>query len=113
MVRGLALGQVGVGNLRALLAKEVLVGVVNGAIWAVVVGVVSALWFQDAALGLVIGLAMLVNLVNAALAGVLVPLTLRRMNIDPALAGGVVLTTFTDVVGFLSFLGFGTLILLN
>jgi magnesium transporter len=113
MVRGLALGQVGVGNLRALLAKEVMVGVVNGAIWAVVVGVVSALWFQDAPLGLVIGLAMLVNLVNAALAGVLVPLTLRRMNIDPALAGGVVLTTFTDVVGFLSFLGFGTLILLN
>ena len=113
MVRGLALGQVGVGNLRALLAKEVMVGVVNGAIWAVVVGAVSALWFQDAPLGLVIGLAMLVNLVNAALAGVLVPLTLRRMNIDPALAGGVVLTTFTDVVGFLCFLGFGTLILLN
>ncbi len=113
MVRGLALGQVGVGNLRALLLKEVLVGVLNGAIWAVVVGVVSGLWFQDAALGLVIGLAMLINLVNAALAGVLVPLTLRRLNIDPALAGGVVLTTFTDVVGFLSFLGLGTLILLR
>ena len=113
MVRGLALGQVGVGNLRALLAKEVLVGIVNGGIWAVVVGAVSALWFQDGPLGLVIGLAMLVNLINAALAGVLVPLTLRRMNIDPALAGGVVLTTFTDVVGFLSFLGLGTLILLK
>jgi magnesium transporter len=113
MVRGLALGQVGVGNLRALLAKEVLVGVLNGAIWAVVVGVVSGLWFQDMKLGLVIALAMLINLVNAALAGVLVPLTLRRMNIDPALAGGVVLTTFTDVVGFLSFLGLGTIILLK
>ena len=113
MVRGLALGQVGVGNLRALLAKEVLVGVLNGAIWAVVVGVVAGLWFQDMKLGLVIALAMLINLVNAALAGVLVPLTLRRMNIDPALAGGVVLTTFTDVVGFLSFLGLGTLILLQ
>ena len=113
MVRGLALGQVGVGNLRALLAKEVLVGVLNGAIWSIVVGVVSALWFQDMKLGLVIALAMLINLVNAALAGVLVPLTLRRMNIDPALAGGVVLTTFTDVVGFLSFLGLGTLILLQ
>ena len=61
----------------------------------------------------VIALAMLINLINAALAGVLVPLTLRRMNIDPALAGGVVLTTFTDVVGFLSFLGLGTLILLK
>ncbi|MCX7043572.1 MAG: magnesium transporter [Gammaproteobacteria bacterium] len=113
MVRGLALGQVGVGNLRALLAKEVLVGILNGAIWAVVVGVVSGLWFQDMKLGLVIALAMLINLVNAALAGVLVPLTLRRMNIDPALAGGVVLTTFTDVVGFLSFLGLGTIILLK
>ena len=113
LVEALALGQVGVGNLRALLVKEVLVGVLNGAIWSVVVGVVSGLWFQDTALGLVIALAMLVNLVNAALAGVLVPLTLRRMNIDPALAGGVVLTTFTDVVGFLSFLGFGTLILLQ
>ena len=113
MVRGLALGQVGVGNLRALLAKEVLVGVLNGAIWAVVVGVVAGLWFQDMKLGLVIALAMFINLVNAALAGVLVPLTLRRMNIDPALAGGVVLTTFTDVVGFLSFLGLGTLILLK
>ena len=113
MVRGLAMGQVGVGNLRALLVKEVLVGVLNGTVWSIVVGVVSGLWFQDAALGLVIALAMLVNLVNAALAGVLVPLTLRRMNIDPALAGGVVLTTFTDVVGFLSFLGFGTLILLK
>ena len=113
MVRGLALGQVGVGNLRALLMKEVLVGVLNGAMWAVVVGVVSGLWFQDAPLGLVIALAMLINLINAALAGVLVPLTLRRMNIDPALAGGVVLTTFTDVIGFLSFLGLGTLILLR
>ena len=113
MVRGLALGQVGVGNLRALLAKEVLVGIVNGGLWALVVGAISALWFQDAPLGLVIGLAMFVNLVNAALAGVLVPLTLRRMNIDPALAGGVVLTTFTDVIGFLSFLGLGTLILLD
>lgn len=113
MVRGLALGQVGVGNLRALLAKEVLVGILNGAIWSIVVGVVSTLWFQDIKLGLVIALAMFINLVNAALAGVLVPLTLRRMNIDPALAGGVVLTTFTDVVGFLSFLGLGTLILLK
>jgi magnesium transporter len=113
MVRGLALGQVGFGNLRALIAKEVTVGLLNGLIWASVVGVVAALWFQDPKLGLVIALAMLLNLLNAALAGVLVPLTLRRMNIDPALAGGVVLTTFTDVIGFLSFLGLGTLILMK
>jgi magnesium transporter len=113
MIRGLALGQVGAGNLRALLAKELLVGLLNGAMAATVVGVVAALWFRDPAIGLVIALAMLINLMNAALAGVLVPLTLRRMNIDPALAGGVVLTTFTDVIGFLSFLGLGTLILLR
>jgi magnesium transporter len=113
MVRGLALGQVGFGNLRALIAKEVTVGLLNGLVWATVVGIIAGLWFQDPKLGLVIALAMLLNLVNAALAGVLVPLTLRRMNIDPALAGGVVLTTFTDVIGFLSFLGLGTLILLK
>jgi len=112
MVRGLALGQVGIGNLKALIAKEVLVALYNGAIWSVVVGVVAGLWFSDFKLGLVIAAAMLINLLNAALAGVFVPLTLKRMNIDPALAGGVVLTTFTDVIGFLSFLGLGTLILL-
>jgi len=78
-----------------------------------VVGVVCALWFQDTKLGLVIAGAMTINLVAAALAGVLVPITLKRMNIDPALAGGVVLTTFTDVIGFLSFLSLGTLILLK
>ncbi|GAB3728699.1 magnesium transporter [Luteimonas pelagia] len=113
MVRGLALGQVGTGNLRALLAKEASVGVLNGAAWAVVVGTVAALWFGDAMLGGVIAGAMMINLVVAALAGVLVPLVLRRMRVDPALAGGVVLTTVTDVVGFLSFLGLATLVLLR
>jgi len=113
MVRGLALGQVGVGNLRALIVKEALVGLLNGTAWAIVVGIVAAVWFQDMPLGAVIAGAMLINLVNAALAGVLVPLALKRMNIDPALAGGVVLTTFTDVIGFISFLGLGTLVLLH
>jgi magnesium transporter len=113
MVRGMALGQVGSGNLRALLAKEALVGVLNGSVWALVVGAVSALWFADAMLGVVIAAAMLVNLVTAAVAGVGVPLVLRRMDIDPALAGGVVLTTVTDVMGFFSFLGLATLVLLR
>jgi magnesium transporter len=113
VVRGLALGQVARGNLKPILRKEVLVGVLNGVVWAVVVGIVAALWFQDAALGLVIAAAMTINLVVAAFAGVVVPLTLKRMDIDPALAGGVVLTTVTDVVGFLSFLGLATLILLR
>jgi magnesium transporter len=113
VVRGLALGQVARGNLRPILRKEVLVGLLNGIVWAVVVGVVAALWFQDPPLGLVIAAAMTINLVVAAFAGVAVPLTLKRMNVDPALAGGVVLTTVTDVVGFLSFLGLATLILLR
>jgi magnesium transporter len=113
MVRGLALGQVGRGNLRALVRKEVLVGLLNGIVWALVVGAVAALWFRDLPLGGVIAGAMVINLIAAALAGVLVPLTLRRMSVDPALAGGVVLTTFTDVIGFLSFLGLATLVLLR
>ncbi len=113
MVRGLALGQVARGNLKPILRKEVLVGLLNGIVWAVVVGIVAGLWFQDAMLGVVIGAAMTINLVVAAFAGVVVPLTLKRMNVDPALAGGVVLTTVTDVVGFLSFLGLATLILLR
>jgi magnesium transporter len=113
MVRGLALGQVGRGNLRALIRKEVLVGLLNGLVWAIVVGAVAAAWFRDVPLGAVIAGAMVINLLAAALAGVLVPLTLKRMNVDPALAGGVVLTTFTDVIGFLSFLGLATLVLLQ
>ena len=113
MVRGMALGQVGSGNLRALLAKETLVGVANGTVWAVVVGAVAGLWFSDAMLGVVIAAAMLINLVTAAVAGVGVPLVLRRMDIDPALAGGVVLTTVTDVMGFFSFLGLASLVLLR
>ncbi len=113
MVRGLALGQVGRGNLRALLVKEGSVGLLNGLAWSLVVGVVAALWFRDLPLGGVIAAAMMINLVVAALAGVLVPLMLRRMNVDPALAGGVVLTTVTDVIGFLSFLGLATLVLIR
>jgi magnesium transporter len=107
------MGQVGSGNLRALLIKETSVGVLNGIGWAVVVGIVAALWFSDPPLGMVIAGAMAINLLVAALAGVLVPLSLRRINVDPALAGGVVLTTVTDVIGFLSFLGLATLVLLR
>lgn len=113
MVRGLALGQVGSSNFRALLTKEVLVGLLNGLIWALVVGLVATAWFGDPKIGLVIGAAMMINLLNAAVAGILVPLTLKRLRIDPALAGGVIVTTFTDVGGFLSFLGLGTLVLLR
>ncbi len=113
MVRGLALGQVGASNFRALLAKEVLVALFNGFIWAFVVGAMAIIWFRDFELGVVMGVAMMINLVNAAVAGIIVPLTLKRLRIDPALAGGVIVTTFTDVGGFLSFLGLGTLVLMR
>ncbi len=107
-IRGLALGQLTRGNTGALLLKELAVGLFNGLLWAGVVAAAAALWFKDTALGLVIGAAMLINLLVAALAGGLTPLALKRMHIDPAIAGGVVLTTITDVVGFVTFLGLAT-----
>jgi len=112
IVRGLALGQVGAANAMRLLAKELLVGTLNGVLWSVVVGVLAWLWFGNLELAAVIAAAILINLGVAALSGVAIPLLLRRLAIDPAIAGGVVLTTVTDVVGFLVFLGLGTLFLL-
>jgi magnesium transporter len=111
-VRGLALGQVGGGNAGALLLKEFLVGLLNGLLWSLIVAGVAWAWFRDQRIALVIGAALMINLCVAALAGVLIPITLKRMRIDPALAGGVALTTITDVVGFFAFLGLGTLLLL-
>jgi len=113
MIRGMALGQIGHGNTLYMMRKELAVGALNGIVWSVVVGLVAVLWFQDVTLGLVIGAAIAINLLTAAASGVAVPLALKRMDIDPALAGGVVLTTVTDVVGFLSFLGLGTVVLLQ
>lgn len=112
MVRGIALGQVGAGNTAALLRKELLVSLINGLLWGLVVAGVTAWWFDSPILGLVIGLALLLNLLFAATAGLLVPLLLRRLGLDPALAGSVIVTTITDVMGFFLFLGLGTLILL-
>ena len=105
VVRGLALGQIGSANERAVLRREVTVGLFNGCLWAVVVAAVAGTWFDDFRLGLVIGCAMVLNLLTAGFAGAAIPLILGRLKIDPALAGGVVLTTVTDVVGFFAFLG--------
>ena len=110
-IRGIALGQLGFHNARALLGKELMVGVINGLVWAVVVAAIAALWFGDPRLGLVVAAALLLNTVVAALAGASLPLLLRRLSVDPALAGGVVLTTITDVVGFAAILGLGALAL--
>ncbi len=113
MVRGLALGQVGASNVRVLLWKELRVAAMNGITLGLVLGLVVWLWFGDPALSLVIGSALTINLLFAASAGVIVPLTLKRLGFDPALAGGVILTTVTDVMGFLAFLGLATLVLLR
>jgi len=91
--------------------RELALGLLNGNLWALVVAVVAVLWFKDMQLGLIFGVALVLNLLTGALAGTLVPMVLQRLGIDPALAGGVVLTTATDVVGFFSFLGLATLFL--
>jgi magnesium transporter len=111
VIRGMALGQIERGNLNFLLSKEFAVGALNGLLYALIVGCVVSLWFQDATMALIIGLAMAINLMAAALTGTLLPVMLKSLKIDPALAGTVILTTITDVVGFISFLGLATLFL--
>ena len=113
VIRGIALGQITGSNARRLLVKELLVSLWNGVIWAIVLGAIAWLWFGNDTLGLVIAAAILINLLIAAIAGALVPLILRRFGADPALGGGVVLTTITDVVGFFTFLGLATIFLVN
>ena len=111
VIRGIALGHVGDSNSRALLTKELAVGFLNGVIWALLIASVVAIWKQDLTLGGIIAFAMLMNMTAAGIAGVVIPLFLKRMNIDPALAGSVILTTITDVVGIFAFLGTATLML--
>lgn len=111
IVRGLALGQVEWENARWLLMKEIGVGGLNGLIWAVVIGVITSLRFGTWQISVIIGAAMLINLLAAAAVGVVVPLVLRRLKIDPALSAGVILTTFTDCIGFATLLGLGALFL--
>ncbi len=112
-IRGIAQGQLVKSNLRPLLIKELLVGILNGLVWSTVVGGVVFFWFDGLSLGIIIGLAMMINLTLAALAGALIPFVLKHFGIDPAIAGSVVLTTVTDVVGFLTFLGLATLFLIS
>jgi magnesium transporter len=112
ITRAIALGQIDSSNARRILRKELLVGFLNGLGWSAVVGVATYLWFHEWRIGAVIAGAMTINLFVAAAAGFAVPLILKKMKIDPALAGGVVLTTITDVVGYMSFLGLGAYFLL-
>lgn len=110
LIRGIAMGHINSRNQGWLIGREALVGALNGFLWASVVAVAAALWFDDWLLGAVIAAAMVINLITAGISGAVLPLALQRLGIDPALAGGVVLTTVTDVVGFFSFLGLATLL---
>jgi magnesium transporter len=110
-VRGLALGQLSIKNAPSLVARELAVGAINGLIWAAVVASEAGLWFDSVGIAAIIAAAMTINLVMAALSGAMLPVALERLGIDPALAGGVILTTVTDVTGFLAFLGLAAIYL--
>ena len=109
VIRGQALGHVEASNIGYLLNREIIVGALNGLLWATVVASIASWWFSDLTIGFIIAIAMIINLIVAAIFGTSLPVILKAMNIDPALAGGVILTTITDVVGFCAFLGLATL----
>jgi len=112
VIRGMALGQVTKSNRRWILNKEVIVSLLNGTLWALIVAAIATLWFKDVSIGMVIAAALMINLFFAASSGVIIPLILRRFGVDPAIAGSVILTTITDIVGLFAFLGLATLFLL-
>lgn len=112
VVRGIALGRLERARIPWMLRRELASATINGLVWAAVVGGLALWWFGSFTLGIVVAVALLVNQFAAALAGALIPLGLERLRIDPALAGGVILTTVTDVVGFFTLLGLGTALLI-
>lgn len=112
ITRAIALGQINRANAIGIMRKELMVGLLNGVGWAIVVSMFTFWWFEEWRIGGIIGAAMVINMFIAALAGFSIPLLLKRLNIDPALAGGVVLTTVTDVIGYATFLGLGAALLL-
>ena len=109
VTRGIATGRVTTANINTLINKEVAVSGLNGIIWSIVIGLITYYWFADLLLSLIIALAIITNLVVAAFSGAFLPLLLSKLKIDPALAGGVILTTITDVIGFVAFLGLAAL----
>lgn len=112
MIRGMATGQVSGSNSMAILRKELAVGMLNGIVFSIIIAAIAFMWYGNAGLGFVMAIAIIANLVAGALAGALIPVILKRMSIDPALAGGVVLTTVTDVIGILAFIGLASYLLL-
>ncbi|HIE49705.1 MAG TPA: magnesium transporter [Gammaproteobacteria bacterium] len=112
MVRGMALGQIGRTNILWLIKRETLVGLGNGILWAIVVGLITSWWFQDTLIAQIIAFAMILNLLVGVLSGVFIPLLLKSINLDPGVGGTVIVTTITDVAGFVSFLGLATIFLI-
>ncbi len=112
VIRGMAMGQIGGSNRLWLLNKELWVGAINGIIWAIIMAFIAQLWFHDVKISAVIGCAIAINMTAANVSGISVPLMLKRMDIDPALSASVILTTVTDIVGFMSFLGLASLLIL-
>jgi magnesium transporter len=112
VLRGLTLEQINSSNMKWLFKRELAVSILNGVILSVLVGSITFLWFGELVLSLLISFALIINLISSVVAGVFVPLILRRFNQDPAIGGSVVVTTVTDVIGFLSFLGLATIFLI-
>lgn len=112
VIRGIALNQIGATNTRWLLNRELIVGLLNGLLWSAVIAVLTAFWFDNIKIAYIIAGAVVINLLFAAATGTLLPILLKKLGIDPALAGSVILTTVTDVVGFVSFLGLATIFLI-
>ena len=112
-IRAIATKELSESNFNRVVGKEFLIGILNGLIFAVITAVIVQLWFKQLNLSLLIGVSMILNMIVAGLFGILVPVSLKKLNIDPALASSVFVTTITDVIGFLSFLGLGSLYFLN
>ncbi|AMN49055.1 MULTISPECIES: magnesium transporter [unclassified Psychrobacter] len=112
VIRGMAMGQIGGSNRLWLFNKELWVGAINGLIWAIIMAIIAQMWFHDVKISAVIGFAIAINMTAANVSGISIPLMLKRMNIDPALSASVILTTVTDIVGFMSFLGLASVLLL-
>ncbi len=112
-IRAIATKELSSGNFNKIVGKEFLIGILNGIIFAIITAIIVQFWFQESKLSLLIGISMVLNMIVAGLFGILVPVSLKKANIDPALASSVFVTTITDVIGFLSFLGIGSYFFLN
>jgi len=112
-IRAIATKELYKGNFNRIVGKEFLIGILNGIIFAIITAVIVQLWFNEIKLSILIAISMVLNMIVAGIFGIMVPVTLKKLNIDPALASSVFVTTITDVIGFLSFLGLGSFFFLN